>query len=330
MRILQYRPNAPHPARGTDGMGHMLDALMRGLAELGHTPFLYNEHPETDWSLLSFCTPSKLMSFPNYDILHMHSDWADIKRSEVYGKHYVRTLHWTIVRAETTQEMQGTQDYTTVGVSRYSMQYNGLDTNNVIYNPIYLTEAQKARIQENIAHKKEDYFLWVGGTDWYEQKGLDVAIDIIKRTGKTLKIVGGGQNEDIARHLRTISNHRIQYLGMIDDADAKYEVMSRAKGLLYPTRIPEACSMTILEALCCGCPILAYNHSSFPEFVRDGENGLLFGNGNWQSVARALVRYPSFDYSRIAEEAQDRYDYRRIAQQYLDYYNKVIDNSCKV
>ncbi|RMF24559.1 MAG: glycosyltransferase [Deltaproteobacteria bacterium] len=53
---------------------------------------------------------------------------------------------------------------------------------------------------------------------------------------------------------------------------------------------PEPFGRVIIEGMCVGRPVVATDAGGVPEFVRDGENGLLVPAGDPDALARALCR----------------------------------------
>jgi len=52
--------------------------------------------------------------------------------------------------------------------------------------------------------------------------------------------------------------------------------------------LSEALSNALMEAMACGCAVVASNVGGNPELVRDGETGLLFNPGDASTLAAAL------------------------------------------
>jgi len=79
---------------------------------------------------------------------------------------------------------------------------------------------------------------------------------------------------------------QVVLLGWVTDLAPLY---ARAKALFLPSRW-EACGLVLIEAAARGCPSVATRVEGVPEFVRDGENGLLFEQGDVQAACRLLAR----------------------------------------
>ena len=52
---------------------------------------------------------------------------------------------------------------------------------------------------------------------------------------------------------------------------------------------PEGFGRTLLEAMACGKPVVGPNAGGIPEFVRHGENGLLYEMGNADALGAAIL-----------------------------------------
>jgi len=320
MRILIYRHNAPHPAVGSDGVGRAVDALLEGYDSLGIDVDFYNTHPDTNpyynirYKRVFLTT---VYDDSKYDIVNFH---GDLPESTQWSKKHVRTLHWVVVGAS-TQNLMYQNKHTVVGVSQACMKMNNLIQNHWIHSALHLTTGHKNIIHDGILHK-ENYYVWLGGTDWGEQKGLWTAIDIAKLLGVELYIFGSGSNEGIITEIKKRQNEKVKYFGPTTSDQDKYIFLSRAKGLIYPTVIPDGCPMTVVEALCCGCPVYAFDHSSLPELVETGCNGALSNSAN--VMVKQIVKYKNqFDYHQISQQAQEKFSPQNAVKKYIKIFQDI-------
>ncbi|MDD5032243.1 MAG: glycosyltransferase, partial [Patescibacteria group bacterium] len=131
----------------------------------------------------------------------------------------------------------------------------------VIYPP---AEIEKFHISES----QEDYFLIGGRLAPY--KRVDIAVEAFKKMGKRLKIFGDGVD---LRRLKEIAggSKNIEFLGRVDDK-AKAELYSHCQAFLNPQE--EDFGITVIEAMACGRPVIAFRKGGATETVIEGKTGV--------------------------------------------------------
>jgi glycogen(starch) synthase len=141
--------------------------------------------------------------------------------------------------------------------------------------------------------------LYVGRID--PRKGIDLAIEALATlpAEARLDVVGGGDPEHLAE-LRTLAEH----LGVSDRVEFHpAERQSRLPGryaeadvVLFPVRWQEPWGLVPLEAMSVGTPVIATGRGGSGEYLRDGENCLLFdpdrGAAPLGEAIRRLARDP--------------------------------------
>jgi glycosyltransferase involved in cell wall biosynthesis len=88
---------------------------------------------------------------------------------------------------------------------------------------------------------------------------------------------------------------RAMQAGIFEDciwepATAKIAKWLRNFDIFVLPSLSEALSNSLMEAMACGCPVIASDVGGNPELVRDGERGILFEPRNVDSLAEALRR----------------------------------------
>ena len=78
----------------------------------------------------------------------------------------------------------------------------------------------------------------------------------------------------------------------------KWQLLAAADMLLLPTRLAEASSIAILEAMAHGCVVVASKEGGIPEAVADGETGVLLDSPTPSAIA-AAVRQLAADGARF-------------------------------
>jgi glycosyltransferase involved in cell wall biosynthesis len=123
------------------------------------------------------------------------------------------------------------------------------------------------------------------------RKGLEDLLAVLTRPGLTdcrLTIVGDGR-------LRARLEARARGLGVADrvsfagrlHGEALASCYRQAECFVLPS-LAESCSMSLLEAMASGLPVVAARTGGIPEIVEDGRNGRLFTPGDPGELAAAL------------------------------------------
>jgi glycosyltransferase involved in cell wall biosynthesis len=127
-------------------------------------------------------------------------------------------------------------------------------------------------------------------------KGVHVLMDAFNRLrsrrkdrNAALKIYGNlDWFPDYSSHLRSLATSGgVEFLGAFDNQDAM-EIYAGIDVLVVPSIWWENAPMTIHEAILTGTPVIASNFGGMAEFVRHGENGLLFRVGDSEDLARQM------------------------------------------
>jgi glycosyltransferase involved in cell wall biosynthesis len=102
--------------------------------------------------------------------------------------------------------------------------------------------------------------------------------------------------------------------------------MQLSSSLLLFSRF-ENLPCVILEALCCGLPVISSRVGGIPEVI-DGENGILVESGNIPDLVTAMIQmienYAEYNRKLIAEKAIAFFNYNTVGKQYSDIYNTVL------
>jgi glycosyltransferase involved in cell wall biosynthesis len=121
------------------------------------------------------------------------------------------------------------------------------------------------------------------------EKSIETLIDAFSQLADRrhrLVIVGDGPCKAAleARARERGLNERCSFVSATADVASWYR---RIDVFVLPS-LNESFSNSLMEAMACGCAVVASNVGGNPELVRDGENGLLFEPGNAADLARRL------------------------------------------
>jgi glycosyltransferase involved in cell wall biosynthesis len=144
-----------------------------------------------------------------------------------------------------------------------------------------------------------DYYLIVGRQ--VAAKRLDVAVEAFNELGLPLKIAGAG--EEITRQ-KPRAKGNIEFLGRVS-TEERDRLYAGAKGFVFPPE--EDFGIVPLEAMAAGTPVIAFNKGGAPEYVTDGETGVLFNEQTAGSLIEAVRRFEGmrFDEAKVRARAKE-------------------------
>lgn len=169
----------------------------------------------------------------------------------------------------------------------------------VIPNPVVVPEEAEAW---SPATSEEETLLFVGRFD--RVKGADLLLEGFAQLARrrprlrlrflgpdTGLMVGGREisfDEYVADRIPDEVRERIDYEGA-QPRDVVARARQRGAVTVACSRY-ETFSLTVLEAMAAGCPVAASDVGGVPEFLRDGENGLLFPSESVEALVSAVER----------------------------------------
>jgi glycosyltransferase involved in cell wall biosynthesis len=157
----------------------------------------------------------------------------------------------------------------------------------------------------------------------HPDKGTAAAIEIARRAGRPLVICGIVQDEAYFRERVEpyIDGRNVSYLGSVGPTE-RARVLGDALALLHPIAFPEPFGLSVVEAMACGTPVIAYPLGSMPEVVDVGVTGYLV-----QDVAQAVAAVPlaaGLDRRVVRRTAERRFSAERMVDDYLTLYQRLL------
>ncbi|HEX2234339.1 MAG TPA: glycosyltransferase [Thermoleophilaceae bacterium] len=135
--------------------------------------------------------------------------------------------------------------------------------------------------------------LYVGRID--ERKGVHTAVEALAHLpdAATLSVVGSWDDREEQRVMETARRvgalKRVRLMGQRTPAEV-HAAYGQADVVVFPVIWEEPWGLVPLEAMGRGRPVVATGRGGSGEYLRDGQNALLFEAGDEAALARAVVR----------------------------------------
>jgi len=147
------------------------------------------------------------------------------------------------------------------------------------------------------------------------EKGVGLALEAARRAGVRVVVAGDGP---VGAQLRG-DYPEVEFVGSIDRL-AVLSLMERSKALCVPSIWFENASMSVLEAMAAGTPVVASDIGGIPEQITHDLDGLLVRPGDVDALADAMRRLSrdSGLAGRLGTAAQRTVEARFAPAQHLD------------
>src|SRR3984957_10430118 len=302
-------------ARGVDvTLFATLDSVTTAVLD-GVCPHGYAEDPGLDgrvWEALH--VSHALARSGEFELVHNHLDWLPLAFSEHARAPMVTTIHGFSGTGILPAYTRSRSAFVAISDSD---RYAGLDYAATIHHGIGL-----AMFPYRAA--RGDYLVSLGRI--HPDKGTADAIEIARRAGRRLVICGIVQDERyfadaVEPH---VDGDQVIFLGSVG-RERRAEVLGAATALLPPIHFDEPFGLSVVEAMACGTPVVAYRRGSMAEVVDEGVTGYLA-----QDVESAISAVPEamrLDRSAVRARAAARFGADRMVEAYLRTYEAVLSSA---
>jgi len=159
------------------------------------------------------------------------------------------------------------------------------------------------------------------------EKGFHIAARAASRARIRLRLAGEVYPyESHRRYFRTelsalIEGGAHEYLGAVGP-EQKKTLLGGARCLLAPSLVEETSSLSAMEALACGTPVIAFPAGALAGIVDHGRTGFLVRSE--EEMADAIARADSIDPEECRRAARERFSADRMASEYIALYRRAI------
>jgi glycosyltransferase involved in cell wall biosynthesis len=219
-----------------------------------------------------------------FDLLHNHYDFLPLTYASLVATPMVTTIHGfsgeRILPAY--RAFDGDTHYVAISVADRHPALRYLAT---IHHGI------PAAAEFTYRAASDGYLLFFGRI--HPDKGAADAIRVARAAGLPLVLAGlvqdqGYYDREVAPHL----TDRVRYVGVAGPAE-RDALLGGALGLLHLIHFDEPFGLSVVEAMACGTPVIAYRRGSMPELIEEGVSGFLVEDE--AGALAAVARLPGLD-----------------------------------
>jgi glycosyltransferase involved in cell wall biosynthesis len=171
-----------------------------------------------------------------------------------------------------------------------------------------------------------DYLLFLGR--FSPEKRPHLAIEIARKAERPIKLAAKLEKTS-ARDMAyfkdyvepLLSEPGVEYVGEVSD-QAKADLLSGARALLFPIEWPEPFGLVMIEAMASGTPVIAFPYGSVPEIIEHGKTGFLCDG--LDAAAAAVGRLDAISRETCRQEFERRFSVETMADQYLQAYERLL------
>ena len=169
----------------------------------------------------------------------------------------------------------------------------------------------------------DDYLLFFGRM--HPDKGAKEAVEIALACNKRLVMAGIIQDENYYRqHIEPhLDNANVTYVGNVGPQQ-RNQLLGGASALLHPIGFDEPFGLSIIEAMACGTPTIAFNRGSMPELIEHGKTGFLVSD--CAGAIAHVARINEIDRAQCRQTVENRFTVDRMVKQYIEVYKRIIGN----
>ena len=157
----------------------------------------------------------------------------------------------------------------------------------------------------------------------HPDKGAGEAVRAARATGSRLVMCGLIQDEGYhAREVQPfVDGRQVVYRGVVGGSE-RLLALGRARALLHLIGFDEPFGLSVIEALACGTPVIAYRRGSMPELIEHGVTGFLVDT--FDEAVAAIGRIDEIDRRACRRSVEERFTLDKMADSYLALYRRLI------
>ncbi|TSC56427.1 MAG: Glycosyl transferase, group 1 [Parcubacteria group bacterium Greene0416_79] len=249
-----------------------------------------------------------------FDIIHDHVAPASVAVADRATTPVIMTMHGEFTPDNRELFMALSHPRVVCLSHAHRASFPGAHLLDIVYNGLSMEKYP-------FGERPGEYLLQVGRIA--PEKGTHIAIDVAEQLHLPLIIAAKVDAVDKAyfqAEIRHRLSERIRWVGEVDEKE-RNDLMRRALCFLHPMTGVESFGLTLIEAMACGCPVVAFNRGSIPEIIKDGVTGYVVKDA--EAMKRAVLSIVSINRAACREHALSKFNVKRMTDDYEALYAKV-------
>lgn len=268
------------------------------------------------WTLLNIGLAYDMQD--EFDIIHDHMAPISLPTANLASTPVVMTMHGAFDshNRKLFQTMGGpsivtiseAQMHPLPNINHAGTVYNGLDLKTYPFGK-----------------ERGDYLLFVGRISL--EKGVHFGIDVAQQLDLPFIIAAKLDAVDVPyfrEYIEPRLSDRIRWIGEVDEEE-RNKLMAGARCFLHPVTWREPFGLTLIEAMACGSPVVAFNQGSIPEIVKTGVTGYVVQD--LETMVEAVENIHVIDREACRTHALENFSVERMADGYEEVYRKILARS---
>ncbi len=274
----------------------------------------YEEDPSLDPKVWECLHISELFErAQNFDVIHNNFDFLPLTYSGLVTTPIINTIHgFSSPRILPVYKKYNNKAFY-VSISDADRCLD-LDYIKTIHHGIDLK-------QFDFNSEPDDYLIFFGRI--HHDKGAREALEIARACNKKLIMAGIIQDQEYYQSYVKpyLDADPANYVGSVGPAE-RNQLLGKSCALLHPINFNEPFGLSVIEAMACGTPVVAFNRGSMPELIENGKNGFLVETVD--EAVKAVARVNDLDRAGCRRHVERHFTVDRMVDEYVQVYETVI------
>jgi glycosyltransferase involved in cell wall biosynthesis len=253
-----------------------------------------------------------------FDIIHDHQPYLSLPVANVSKTPVVATLHGSL-NNDSKYLLAALDKPYYVSISNAQRTYApNLHYIGNVYNGLEMDHYP-------FSNTHKGYLLIVGRIS--AEKGTHLAIKVAQELGLPLVIAAKldrANDHDVKyfyKYIKPNLKGKITWVGEVGENE-RNELMKNAYCSLHPVTWPEPFGLTLIEAMACGTPVVAFDKGSIPEVIKEGVSGYVVKN--LKQMILAVKKIDKIKRLNCRIWALENFNAKKMADGYEQVYNQIL------